>query len=657
MIISEIVKVPANSKIKTHYLNMGYIIDSGVFYIKTEDLLPNSRIIVKCKCDYCDYICETPYFLYLKNISHNNKFSCSNKCGSKKRKELSMLKYGVISPSKLEIVKEKTKATNLEKYDSEFYLSSCDFKKKSKKTIIEKYGVDNVMRVQEIKEKIKQTNLEKYGTENVFESELIKEKIKQINLEKYGFSYYSQTDEYKNKFKKTMFEKWGVEYASQSEEIKEKIKQTNLKRFGVDHPMKLNSIKEKTQNTNIEKYGVKYPSMLDEIKEKVKSTNLLKLGVEYPMQSDLVKKKSIETNLKNHGVEQISQSETLRKSIFKMCKDSNYIGYNTNKKMSIYYCDTCDNTFLINSDNYISRKKLNIKICTICNPIGELRSFKEKELFDFIFENYKGEIIKNYRDVLEIDVYLPELKIGFEFNGLYYHSDKFKNKNYHYDKTLYFKDKGIRLIHIWEDDWVYKNNIIKSQIINWIGITNNKIYARKCYIKEIDLKSTRVFLNENHIQGYSNSKVKIGLFYNNEMMCVMTFDKYEGRKKMNEGEWNLSRFCNKLNANIIGGASKLLKYFINNYYPNRIVSYADASWSNGNLYEKLGFHRLYEIPPDYKYIVDDKRIHKSNFKKSEIFKKIKINMDNKTENQLIVFLNINKIWDIGKYKYEFLKTE
>jgi hypothetical protein len=269
-------------------------------------------------------------------------------------------------------------------------------------------------------------------------------------------------------------------------------------------------------------------------------------------------------------------------------------------------------------------------------------------LLNYIRSIYSGQIITNWRDKYEIDIYLPELKIGFEFNGLYWHSNKFKEKYYHLNKTNYFEEREIKIIHIWEDDWIYKNEIIKSQIKNWLGLTERKVYARNCQIKEIrDSITSTKFLNNNHIQGSDRSNIKIGLYYNNELVSVMTFNKTEGRKKMESNEWNLSRFCNKTNHSVIGGASKLLKYFINNYDVKRVVSYADVDWSKGYIYQKLGFNLISKGKPDYKYIIGNRRVHKSRFRKSRLNTSL-------SESDYMNSLGIHKIWDCGKIKFEIL---
>jgi hypothetical protein len=452
-------------------------------------------------------------------------------------------------------------------------------------------------------------------------SESTKNKLKETLSERYGVDHYSKTNEYVEKVKNTCLQKWGVDNFSKTDEYLKKSKRTYLSKWGVDNFTKTEEYLEKSKKTFLERWGVEYPTQSEDIRNRIR-----------------------QTNQKKYGHSHIFGSNEYRIDNFKISNHLNYISYE--KGVNIFKCDCEQNhTFEISTDDYYGRIKSGNKLCTICYPISDSSSIKEKMLLDYIRDIYQVDIITNYRDKYEIDIYLPHLKLGFEFNGLYWHSDKFKDKNYHLNKTNYFKERGIRIIHIWEDDWVYKADIIKSQIMNWIGLTKNKIFARSCHVKEIN--NNKNFLNKNHIQGSDRSNIKLGLFYNSELISVMSFNKTEGRKKMITNEWNLSRFSNKLEYNVIGGASKLLSYFIKKWNPKRIISYADKDWSNGSVYYKLGFNLVNETNPDYKYLINDKRVHKSRYRKSRL-------NTNLTESQYM--LTVPRIWDCGKIKFERIIT-
>jgi hypothetical protein len=190
-------------------------------------------------------------------------------------------------------------------------------------------------------------------------------------------------------------------------------------------------------------------------------------------------------------------------------------------------------------------------------------------------------------------------------------------------------------------------------ILNKLNKTENKVFARKCQVKEIDDNNiVREFLNNNHIQGYINSKIKIGLFYENELVSLMTFGDRRismGKKITNEGEYEMLRFCNKINFNIIGGASKLFKYFVKNYNPQEITTYADRSFSQGKLYEKLGFKFIKNTQPNYYYVIGRKRYHRFNFRKDRL---VKEGYDpNKTEHEIMLERKIYRIYDSGNLKF------
>ena len=673
MILSEFVtiKTKYNNQID-HYKNLGYDVTFESITVPISILSTYSRCVVKARCHFCNKDVDVQYDKYNVSISNGGKFACSKKCAAKKRKDTNLKKYGVEFPiqskdindkikntnlkkygyenaSKCVIVIDKIKNTNLERYGVDNTFKSEDIKSKIKETNLKKYGVEFVSQSPDIRNKIKNTNLERYGVDNTFKSEGIKSKIKETNLKKYGVEFVSQSRDIKERIKESNLEKYGVANVFQSEDIKSKIKETNLEKYGVEFISQSINIKDKTRKTFINKYsGIGFES--DTINEKIKKSNISRYGSEFISQNQDIKLKIKETNIKRYGTDNIEKSDNYRLR-YNICNHPNYLKY-LNNKTSIFKCDIGeDHNFEINKDNFYNRKNSNIPLCTICYPIGDSSSIKELELLYYISSIYKGEILPGYRDGLEIDIYLPDLKIGFEFNGLYWHSIEFKDKNYHIDKTKHFQEKGIRIIHVWEDDWSFKNEIIKSQIKNWIGLEENRIFARKCKVREIvDPRIVRNFLNNNHVQGYIPSTIKIGLFYNDQLVSLMTFDHFEGRKKMNDSEWNLSRFVNILNTNVVGSASKLLSFFIKNYNPSRIISFADKSWSVGSIYYRLGFNLKSETAPNYKYIVNNIRKNKQNYKKQNL---VKIGCDEShSEVKIMKSLGFNRIYDCGQIKFE-----
>jgi hypothetical protein len=230
----------------------------------------------------------------------------------------------------------------------------------------------------------------------------------------------------------------------------------------------------------------------------------------------------------------------------------------------------------------------------------------------------------------------------------------FKDKNYHLNKTIECEKQNIQLIHIFEDEWSLKKDIVKSRLKNILGLTENKIYARKCIIKEVSVKETRDFIDDNHLQGKINSNINIGLFHDNELISLMCFG---GRRKIlnnnsSESNYELLRFVNKLGYNVIGGASKILKYFIKTYQPKEIISYADRRWSNGNLYEKLNFTEEKKSPPSFYYV--NNKIRESRFKyQKHRLKQLNLMVDESlsaTDNMLLN--GFHRIFDCGTKKYK-----
>lgn len=319
-----------------------------------------------------------------------------------------------------------------------------------------------------------------------------------------------------------------------------------------------------------------------------------------------------------------------------------------------------DETVIINCKKHgefkqLAYNHLNGKGCPKCVGIV---SKAETEIKDFISEYI--EVEQSNRKVLdgkEIDIFIERLNVGIEYNGLYWHSDKHKERDHLLDKTKTAENKGIKIVHVFEDEWLYKKEIVKSRLLNLIGKTPNKIFARKCKIKEVSSKEVSKFLDENHIQGKLGATVRLGLYYNEELVSLMTFG--ELRKNLGqtkkEGSFELLRFCNKLNTNVIGGASRLLKYFTENTEYNEIISYADRRWSTGELYETLGFNKQKETKPNYFYTKGAIRESRFKFRKDVLVSK---GYDkNKTEKEIMEELGYSRVYDCGSFKYNKTKNQ
>jgi hypothetical protein len=513
--------------------------------------------------------------------------------------------------------------------------------------------------------KRKETCLEKYGVDNPKKSEEIIKKTNNRIIEKWEGLHYMKNEKVRDKFNKTMLNKYGVKWPQQSSEISEKSKDTfnkNPNKNLIIEKRKLSlitkSIEEKSEINlkkikSIEEKWGNYKNFISYRLEKIKESSLSKYDTDHHFKnSDILEKRSQ------------SYFDTItKKIIIKLPYHIVYLNREKNKNETDnvikLHCLNCLDDFEINRQYLKIRCDLNKEICLNCNPILSGKSNMEIELYNFIRLYYIGDIISNSKNIIssELDIYLPDLQIGFEFNGLYWHSEVYKDKNYHLNKTKECQSKGIQLIHIWEDDWVYKQDIVKSMILNKLE-KSEKIYARKCQIIEItDNNIIRNFLDKNHIQGFVGSKIKIGLYYNHELVSLMTFGNL--RKSLGQaskdGSFELLRFCNKLGITVVGGSSKLFNYFLHNYNVKEIISYSDNSRSNGNMYKKIGFDKLHESKPNYYYIINGIKKHRFNFRKDKLTQNGEDK--NKTEIQIMSDKGHPRIFDCGMSKWVYIKKE
>lgn len=281
------------------------------------------------------------------------------------------------------------------------------------------------------------------------------------------------------------------------------------------------------------------------------------------------------------------------------------------------------------------------------------RSSAEKEICD-ILDSLEVKYISNSKSIIypyELDIYIPNFKIAIEYNGNYWHREEGlnsrKNSNsrkYHQNKSKLCEEKGIRLIHIFEYEWINKKDLIKSYIESLFK-KENTLYARSCIIKEISNKESEEFENNNHLQGFVKSKIRLGLFYKDKIVSEMTFSKSRFSKK---AEWEIVRFVNKKDVRVIGAASKLFSYFVKNYNPVSVLSYCDYGKFKGNLYEKLGFNLIGLTDPNYVWTKNSEVYKRYECQK---FKLLKEGFKGNSENEIMKERGFLKIYDAGNKIY------
>lgn len=280
-------------------------------------------------------------------------------------------------------------------------------------------------------------------------------------------------------------------------------------------------------------------------------------------------------------------------------------------------------------------------------------SVEQRIIQDFLDElsiNYIRNDIKTLKP-RELDFYLEEFNLAIEINGIYWHCDKFERDPYrHLAKTKSCAKLGIRLIHFTCDQINNNLDLVKSIIKHAIN-KSIRIAARKCVVKVIDDKLIiKNFLDTNHIQGYVYAKVSLGLYHNNVLVAMMTFGEPRFNKKF---EWELIRYCNIANHNVMGGAGKILKYFENSYNPKSLISYCNKMKYTGNLYTSLGLSLSHTSKPSYIWVRDGKVYSRYVCNKSNLINIIGDNFDESlSENSNMINAGYFKYWDCGNLVFK-----
>ncbi len=461
-----------------------------------------------------------------------------------------------------------------------------------------------VQKSPEVRNKQKATMLKLYGVECNLSLNTT-----QMAKDKHGDDIFKKSN---IKAKKTKLKKYNDEnYNNNNKNLLTRTLNNNTHKEVAKRQLKINPDPMKqARNAFKDIYGVSNPSQVHEIQELKTKNSIEKYGVPF-------------------------QAKHITEDHYKLLDDKQYLQDNS-------VIDIIEETGI--GQSYISKQMIKHDINS------GLRSQGELSVVNFIKTFYDGEILTNKRKMFgtEIDIYIPEFNFGIEYNGCYWHSDNFKKT--HYTKFKMMEERGDYLLQFFDFEWEDKRirGILESKIKLKMQTNNERIFARKCIIKDVNSKEARKFLDMNHLQGFVKSSIKKGLYYKDELVSIMTFG-----KSRYADEYELLRFCNKKNTIITGGASKLFK----DAGILDIISFSDNFYSNGNLYKQLGFNKVSDSQGFFYLNIKDKtRVNRMSFQKHKL-NDIFDNFDSKfTAEQNIKNNGYFKIYDAKQTKWEYSKA-
>lgn len=498
--------------------------------------------------------------------------------------------------------------------------------------------------------KAKETAATTRKNKTVEEKQAIQVKRKQTNLLIYGKEHPLQTEEIMDKQRQTNLFKRGVLYAPQAQEVKDKNRQTCITNHGVPNISCLPEVQKKKEESCLKTLGVKVSFQSEAIKELVKQNNLLTLGVEHHLQTKESLDKQKQTIFNTYGVYNISQhgdikkankikqmlqfynklvtSERLKNLVVPLFTIEDYKG--VENKYS-FQCVKCSAIF----EDHLNDGK--IPRCLKCFPYQKNKSRYEDEIYEWLRELQVPDIIqKDKRTIapLELDIYLPDYKLAIEFNGIYWHSElNGKDKNYHLNKTDLCKEKDIQLLHIFEDEWIEKQEIVKSHIKDSLGMFDKTVLVNDCVIKEISKKDAFNFLFENHFQKPFIATYNYGLYYGYELVSTVSLSKSRYNKNY---KYELLRNCCKINTQVLGGFDKIISFVVSELKTNSIIFYVDKRLFTIEGYKNWNYRGATDC--NYYYLKTYKeRVSGSHFRRDAEL----------TEWQNMQLAGYDRIWDCG----------
>lgn len=464
---------------------------------------------------------------------------------------------------------------------------------KANAKIKEIYGVDNVFKNDQIKDKIKATNVERYGVENVLMRPEIHEKA--IKL--------AHSDAANEKRLETFMRDHGGTNSFTSPDIKKKIDDIKIEKYGSTHAIN-DEILEKRKKTMVERYGAEYPMQSEQIRAKIRETNLEKYGGISPASKFEVVQKAIQTKIEK-GILKLYGGKNLKELAAE--SDASYTYFQQMaKKHGV--------EFAINYQKQYT--DIEILMTNILDGLN-LKYEKQKHFKKFI-----------------ADFCIEDKKLVIETDGLFWHSDAvIKNRNYHKQKKEFYKSHGYDSLFFRSDELEKDPQVVKSIIQNKVG-ANERIFARKCLIQELNKEVSDEFFSKNHLMGPGAGRTFALRFEHsveNEPVVVAIQVKWKNKlDKIVE----ISRFCTKNGISVVGGYSRLMTHVKKELSPDRIISFVDERYGSGEYLSSLGWQKIGSYL-SFKWTDGKVSFHRMNFP----------NNDGKIK-------NLAKIWDCGQAKWQ-----
>lgn len=456
------------------------------------------------------------------------------------------------------------------------------------------------------------------------------------------------TAEVQEKAQSTMRARYGVDRAFQSECIRQKARDVYREKTGYDAPLCNPQVRAQIQHNTIQKYGSLMTQARAALTEKYNGN---------PFSHAEVRRKILETNLKKYGGPAATSCESVRQRVAQTNWERrgcvNPMQQNYSQELNAVLADAqFVQHFHVHGTEWFLQNGMSAatlhKRLVAAGEIEKTQSLPEKQVQTWLDQlNVRYRINDRSKIApLELDFFMTDHNVAVEVNGVYWHSEIAGNKTaaYHNHKTTQCAQVGVQLLHVWDTEIIRQPEIVYSKLLSKLHMSH-KIHARQTQVVVLTASQAREFFVLNHSQGHVNGACYVGLMHNGQLVSAMSFGK---PRYSRIADSELLRYASLLNHTVVGGASKLLKHYVNSYSPQKIISYSDRRYSQGNLYEQLNFKWYARSKPSYHYTNDYVNLNsRHRFQKHKLSSLLEHFDPELTEWQNMKANAYDRVWDCG----------